>query len=97
MASSVFYLRYLRNELLRRRARTVLTLLGLGVGVALVVAISSVSKGLDDAQRQTLIPWPASGPTSPSRSRLSRTRVEGSEAREAAGAAATSYARTSRC
>ena len=56
MASSVFYLRYLRNELLRRRARTVLTLLGLGVGVALVVAISSVSKGLDDAQRQTLNP-----------------------------------------
>jgi ABC-type antimicrobial peptide transport system permease subunit len=52
----VFYLRYLRNELLRRRARTVLTLLGLGIGVALVVAISSVSKGLDDAQQQTLNP-----------------------------------------
>ena len=52
----MFYLRYLRNELLRRRARTVLTLLGLGIGVALVVAISSVSKGLDDAQQQTLNP-----------------------------------------
>ncbi len=52
----MFYLRYLRNELLRRRARTVLTLLGLGLGVALVVAISSVSKGLDDAQQQTLNP-----------------------------------------
>jgi ABC-type antimicrobial peptide transport system permease subunit len=56
LAESVFYLRYLRNELLRRRARTVLTLLGLGLGVALVVAISSLSKGLDDAQQKTLNP-----------------------------------------
>ena len=52
----MFYLRYLRNELLRRRARTILTLLGLGLGVALVVAISSVSSGLDKAQRKTLDP-----------------------------------------
>ena len=52
----MFYLRYLRNELLRRRSRTVLTLLGLGLGVALVVAISSVSKGLDSAQQKTLNP-----------------------------------------
>jgi ABC-type antimicrobial peptide transport system permease subunit len=52
----VFYLRYLRNELLRRRARTVLTLLGLGLGVALVVTISSVSTGLDRAQKKTLNP-----------------------------------------
>jgi putative ABC transport system permease protein len=53
---SVFYLRYLRNELLRRRARTVVTLVGLGVGVALVVAIASLSKGLDRAQHSTLDP-----------------------------------------
>jgi putative ABC transport system permease protein len=52
----VFYVRYLRNELVRRRARTILTLLGLGLGVALVIAISSVSAGLDRAQRQTLDP-----------------------------------------
>jgi putative ABC transport system permease protein len=52
----VFYLRYLRNELVRRRARTVLTLLGLGLGVALVVAISSISTGLDRAQKKTLNP-----------------------------------------
>ena len=52
----MFYLRYLRNELLRRRSRTVLTLLGLGLGVALVVAISSVSKGLNSAQQKTLNP-----------------------------------------
>jgi putative ABC transport system permease protein len=52
----VFYLRYLRSELLRRRARTVVTLLGLGLGVALVIAIASLSTGLDRAQKQTLNP-----------------------------------------
>ena len=52
----MFYLRYLRNELLRRRTRTIVTLLGLGLGVALVVAIASVSNGLDRAQKQTLNP-----------------------------------------
>jgi hypothetical protein len=41
----VFYLRYLRNELVRRRTRTILTLVGLG----LVVAITSLSNGLDRA------------------------------------------------
>ena len=52
----MFYLRYLRNELVRRRARTVVTLLGLGLGVALVIVISSLSNGLNKAQRQTLDP-----------------------------------------
>jgi ABC-type antimicrobial peptide transport system permease subunit len=52
----VFYLRYLRNELVRRRARTILTLAGLGLGVALVVAIASLSNGLDRAQHKTLDP-----------------------------------------
>jgi ABC-type antimicrobial peptide transport system permease subunit len=52
----MFYLRYLRNELLRRRTRTVVTLVGLAVGVALVVAISSLSTGLDRAQHKTLDP-----------------------------------------
>jgi putative ABC transport system permease protein len=52
----VFYLRYVRNELVRRRARTIVTLLGLGVGVALVIAISSLSTGLDRAQHKTLDP-----------------------------------------
>ena len=41
----VFYLRYLRSELLRRRARTILTLAGLSVGVALVIAIGGLSRG----------------------------------------------------
>ena len=52
----MFYLRYLRNELVRRRARTIVTLVGLGLGVALVVAIASLSKGLDRAQKRTLDP-----------------------------------------
>jgi putative ABC transport system permease protein len=52
----VFYVRYIRNELLRRRTRTIVTLLGLGIGVALVIAISSLSRGLDDAQHRTLDP-----------------------------------------
>ena len=52
----MFYLRYLRNELVRRRTRTIVTLLGLGLGVALVITISSLSNGLDRAQRKTLNP-----------------------------------------
>ncbi len=56
MDEPVFYLRYLRAELLRRRGRTILTLLGLAVGVGLVIAISSLSKGLDQAQAATLDP-----------------------------------------
>jgi putative ABC transport system permease protein len=52
----MFYLRYLRSELIRRRARTILTLAGLAVGVALVIAISGVSRGLDRAQKTALDP-----------------------------------------
>ena len=52
----MFYVRYLRNELVRRRARTIVTLLGLGLGVALVIVISGLSSGLDHAQRKTLDP-----------------------------------------
>jgi ABC-type antimicrobial peptide transport system permease subunit len=52
----VFYLRYLRNELVRRRARTIVTLLGLGLAVALVIVISSLSNGLNSAQKKTLNP-----------------------------------------
>jgi ABC-type antimicrobial peptide transport system permease subunit len=52
----VFYLRYVRNELVRRRARTILTALGLGLGVALVIVIAGVSSGLNKAQKKTLNP-----------------------------------------
>ena len=52
----MFYLRYLRAELVRRRGRTILTVLGLAIGVGLVIAISSLSRGLDAAQKETLDP-----------------------------------------
>jgi ABC-type antimicrobial peptide transport system permease subunit len=52
----VFYLRYLRAELVRRKGRTILTMLGLALGVGLVIAISSLSNGLDRAQKATLDP-----------------------------------------
>jgi ABC-type antimicrobial peptide transport system permease subunit len=52
----VFYLAYLRNELVRRKGRTILTVLGLALGVALVIAISALSRGLDDAQKTALDP-----------------------------------------
>jgi ABC-type antimicrobial peptide transport system permease subunit len=52
----VFYVSYALAELRRRKGRTLLTALGLGVGVALVVAVSALSKGLDRAQQKVLAP-----------------------------------------
>ena len=52
----MFYLRYVLAELRRRRGRTILTALGLGVGVALVVAVTALSQGLSEAQDQVLKP-----------------------------------------
>jgi len=52
----MFRLKYLVSELRRRRGRTILTALGLGVGVGLVVAVSALSKGLDEAQQEVLAP-----------------------------------------
>jgi ABC-type antimicrobial peptide transport system permease subunit len=63
----MFYLRYLVAELRRRPGRTVLTTLGLAVGVGLVVIVGALSRGLDDAQDEVLIRSPASAPTSPLR------------------------------
>jgi putative ABC transport system permease protein len=57
----LFYLSYLRNELLRRKARTILTVLGLAVGVGLVIAIVSLSRGLDQAQKTALDPLSSIG------------------------------------
>lgn len=53
---ALFYLRYIKAELLRRKGRTVLTALGLGVGVGLVVAVTALSSGLDQAQSKVLEP-----------------------------------------
>lgn len=52
----MFYTRYVLAELRRRRGRTILTALGLGVGVALVVAVTALSQGLSDAQDKVLEP-----------------------------------------
>jgi ABC-type antimicrobial peptide transport system permease subunit len=52
----VFFVRYLFAELGRRRGRTLLTALGLAVGVALVVVVNALSSGLDRAQAQVLEP-----------------------------------------
>ena len=52
----MFYLGYMVCELRRRRGRTILTVLGLAVGVALVVTVNAVSSGLDDAQQNVLAP-----------------------------------------
>src|SRR4051812_47225876 len=52
----VFYARYAISELRRRRGRTVLTALGLAVGIGLVVTVTALSNGLDDAQSKVLKP-----------------------------------------
>ena len=52
----MFFLSYLASELRRRRARTILTALGLAVGVALVISVSALSNGLDHAQQKVLAP-----------------------------------------
>ena len=52
----MFYLSYIAAELRRRKGRTLLTALGLAVGVGLVVTVSALSTGLDDAQDKVLKP-----------------------------------------
>jgi putative ABC transport system permease protein len=52
----VFYLNYMFSELRRRKGRTLLTALGLAVGVGLVVTVSALSTGLDNAQAKVLAP-----------------------------------------
>jgi ABC-type antimicrobial peptide transport system permease subunit len=52
----MFYLRYVAAELRRRKGRTILTALGLAIGVGLVVTVTALSEGLDDAQAEVLEP-----------------------------------------
>jgi ABC-type antimicrobial peptide transport system permease subunit len=52
----VFYLHFLAAELRRRPGRTALTALGLAIGVGLVVVVSALSAGLDEAQEEVLEP-----------------------------------------
>ncbi len=57
----MFFLGYLRSELVRRKSRTILTVLGLAVGVSLVIAVSALSRGLDQAQAKALDPLSSIG------------------------------------
>jgi len=52
----VFYLSYMLCELRRRKGRTLLTAFGLAVGVGLVVTVTALSTGLDQAQATVLKP-----------------------------------------
>ena len=52
----MFYVTYMLAELRRRIGRTVLTALGLAIGVGLVVTVNALSTGLDRAQAQVLEP-----------------------------------------
>lgn len=54
--SRVFSVTYMLAELRRRSGRTLLTAAGLAVGVGLVVTVSALSKGLDEAQAKVLEP-----------------------------------------
>ncbi|MDQ1375794.1 MAG: hypothetical protein QOJ09_3132 [Actinomycetota bacterium] len=57
----MFHLLYIGGELRRRLARTILTALGLALGVGLVIGIIGVSQGLDDAQNHVLAPLQSVG------------------------------------
>lgn len=52
----MFYLSYMVCELRRRKGRTLLTALGLAVGVGLVVTVTALTTGLDQAQAKVLKP-----------------------------------------
>ncbi len=52
----MFYISYMLAELRRRRGRTLLTALGLAVGVGLVVTVNALSTGLNQAQAKVLKP-----------------------------------------
>lgn len=52
----MFYVTYMIAELRRRSGRTILTALGLAIGVALVVTVNALSTGLDRAQAALLEP-----------------------------------------
>ncbi|MEA2481528.1 MAG: hypothetical protein QOJ07_3450 [Thermoleophilaceae bacterium] len=54
--ADLFYLAYIGAELRRRKGRTLLTALGLAVGVGLVATVTALSKGLDNAQDKVLRP-----------------------------------------
>src|SRR6188472_397042 len=57
----MFFVRYAWSELTRRRGRTIVTVSGLALGVALVIVIASLTRGLDEAQDKALDPLASIG------------------------------------
>ena len=57
----MFFVRYAWSELTRRRGRTIVTVSGLALGVALVIVIASLTRGLDEAQDKALDPLASTG------------------------------------
>ena len=84
MLAPMFYLSYLFSELRRRKGRTLLTALGLGVGVGLVVTVSALTTGLDEAQDKVLEPLTGVG-TDMSVTRPLKIDSQGAGARRAVG------------
>ena len=52
----MFLLGFIGAELVRRRGRALLTAFGLAVGIALVVAVTALSRGVEDAQQELFRP-----------------------------------------
>src|SRR5262245_52221710 len=52
----MFLLGFIGAELARRRGRALVTALGLAVGIALVVAVTALSRGVEDAQQEVFGP-----------------------------------------
>lgn len=57
----MFFFKYIYRELRRRLGRTLLTAIGLAIGVGLVAAITAVSSGLNTAQSEVLDPLASVG------------------------------------
>ncbi len=91
----MFHMTYIHRELRRRAGRTALTVTGLAVGVALVVAITAVSSGLDQAQAKVLDPLESLGTdllvTRTVESQPATTGDTGSSGTDAAPAAGPSF------
>lgn len=82
----VFQLTYLLQELRRRSGRTLLTAIGLAIGVGLVIGIMGVSAGLDEAQQDVLAPLDSVGTD------ILVTRVAGATSASTAAATTTTTA-----
>jgi ABC-type antimicrobial peptide transport system permease subunit len=84
----VFHLTYIARELRRRMGRTILTSLGLALGVGLVIGIIGVSQGLDNAQADVLAPLKTVGTD------ILVTRVAGATPASTSGSTATTSTTT---